>query len=87
MPLPDAQAEHAAVLSVGPRLAIAWRSFDGTATRWRAWLSADDGRSFRLQELGRSTDDNDHPLLAAHGGQLYALWRTTRGVQVEKLAP
>lgn len=85
--LPDERAEHAAVLAVGPQLAIVWRSFDGQATRWRAWLSKDDGRSFRVQDLGSSTDDNDHPLLLQHGGQIHALWRTSQGVRVEALQP
>ena len=86
-PLPDEGAEHAAVASAGPRLAIVWRSFDGTATRWRAWLSTDDGGSFTLKELGRSSSDNDHPLLAQHGDKIVALWRTTEGVRVERLFP
>ena len=86
-PLPDEHAEHAAVQSAGARLAIAWRSFDGQATNWRAWLSADDGRSFKLRELGSSTDDNDHPLLLRRGEQIFALWRTSQGVRVEDITP
>jgi hypothetical protein len=86
-PLPDAVAEHADVISAGPRVAVVWRSFDGQLTRLRAWLSADDGRTFRLQELGQSADENDHPRLAGHGEALYAIWRTTAGVQVVPLQP
>ncbi|CAD5373827.1 conserved exported hypothetical protein [Rubrivivax sp. A210] len=86
-PLPDESAEHAAVASAGNVVAISWRSFDGQATRWRAWVSQDDGRSFALRELGRSSDDNDHPLLARRGPQILALWRTTQGVRVERLVP
>jgi hypothetical protein len=85
--LPDERAEHAAVLAIGPQLAIVWRSFDGQATRWRAWLSKDDGRSFHLQELGSSSTDNDHPLLLQQGGKIHALWRTSQGVRVETLQP
>jgi hypothetical protein len=85
--LPDERAEHAAVQSVGPHLAIVWRSYDGQATLWRAWVSHDDGRSFVLRELGRSAEDNDHPLLARRGEQIFALWRTTRGVRLERLVP
>lgn len=87
LPLPDDRAEHAMVQTAGPRVAIVWRSFDGQATRWRAWLSPDDGRTFALRELGRSADDNDHPLLALKGSEIFALWRTLKGVQVEKLVP
>lgn len=86
-PLPDERAEHAAVQSAGARVAIVWRSFDGQVTRWRAWLSADGGGSFALKELGSSSDDNDHPLLLKRADQLFALWRTTQGVRVERLDP
>jgi hypothetical protein len=85
-PLPDERAEHAAVQSAGSQLVIAWRSFDGHATRWRAWVSADDGRSFAIRELGRSADDNDHPLLVKRGEQIFALWRTAQGVRVENMS-
>ncbi|WP_280151188.1 exo-alpha-sialidase [Piscinibacter sp. XHJ-5] len=85
--LPDPQAEHADVLGAGTQLAIVWRSFDGQATRWRAWLSADDGEHFTLKELGRSDLDNDHPRLVRRGEQIYALWRTTQGIHVERLVP
>ncbi len=85
--LPDERAEHAGVASVGAKVAIAWRSFDGQATLWRAWVSVDDGHSFALKELGRSASDNDHPLLAQRGEQIFALWRTAEGVRVERLFP
>jgi hypothetical protein len=85
--LPDDRAEHAALAAAGRTVAIAWRSFDGQATRWRAWLSTDDGAHFSLKELGRSTDDNDHPLLVQQGPRILALWRTTQGIRVEHLAP
>jgi hypothetical protein len=86
-PLPDVRAEHAAVQSAGRHLAIAWRSYDGQATLWRAWISHDDGHSFTLRDLGRSADDSDHPLLLRRGEQIYALWRTTQGVRVERMVP
>jgi hypothetical protein len=85
--LPDDAAEHADLISAGAKLAIVWRSYDGQATRWRAWLSSDDGRSFGLKELAASPDDNDHPRLARHGERLFALWRTTKGIHVQALFP
>ena len=85
--LPDERAEHASVEASGPHVAITWRSYDGQATRWRAWVSADEGRSFALRELGRAAEDNDHALLARRGSEIFALWRTTKGVQVERLVP
>jgi len=83
--LPDERAEHAAVASAGQHVAIVWRSFDGQATLWQAWLSTDGGASFTLKPLGQATGDNDHPLLLQRGQQLFALWRTTQGVRVERL--
>lgn len=85
--LPDAAAEHADVQSAGRDVVIAWRSFDGHATRWRAWVSHDDGRSFALRKLGRSTQENDHPRLVRRGSRIFALWRTSEGVQVERVVP
>jgi hypothetical protein len=85
--LPDSGAEHADVQSAGERVAIVWRSFDGRATLWRAWVSADNGRSFSLKELGRSQGPNDHPRLVRRGDEIHALWRTMEGVSVERLVP
>jgi hypothetical protein len=85
--LPDPSAEHADVVSAGRNLAIVWRSFDGEATRLRAWVSDDDGRSFRLRELARSADDNDHPRLVRRGGEAFAVWRTAKEVRVERVLP
>jgi hypothetical protein len=85
--LPDAAAEHADVISAGRNLAIVWRSFDGEATRLRAWVSDDDGRSFRLRDLARSADDNDHPRLVRRGDDIFAVWRTLKEVRVERVLP
>jgi hypothetical protein len=85
--LPDASAEHADISSAGRHVAIVWRSFDGEATRLRAWVSDDDGVSFRLRELARSADDNDHPRLVRRDGEIFAVWRTVKEVRVELVLP
>ena len=85
--LPDASAEHADISSAGRQVAIVWRSFDGEATRLRAWVSDDDGGSFRLRELARSADDNDHPRLVRRDGEIFAVWRTVKEVRVERVLP
>ncbi len=89
--LPDERAEHATVLTgtgtASAHVVVAWRSFDGKATRWRAWVSGDDGKTFSLQELGSTTEDNDHPLLLNKGSQVFALWRTAQGVRVARITP
>lgn len=84
--LPDRSAEHADVKSRGPSVVVTWRSYDGQATRWRAWLSGDGGRSFRLRELGASAGANDHPVLVASQHAIYGLWNTAHGLQVLRLA-
>ncbi|MEO6354826.1 MAG: hypothetical protein ABIO19_13715 [Burkholderiaceae bacterium] len=83
--LPDEQAEHADVLSAGQRLAIVWRSFDGTGTNLKAWVSEDDGGHFTLRQLARSAADSDHPRLLRKGAQLFVLWNTTGKRHVEAL--
>lgn len=85
--LPDASAEHADISSAGRNVAIVWRSFDGEATRLRAWVSDDDGRSFHQRELARSADDNDHPRLVRRDGEIFAVWRTVKEVRVERVLP
>ncbi|MDT7837068.1 exo-alpha-sialidase [Aquabacterium sp. OR-4] len=87
-PLPDAAAEHAAVAALGERVAIVWRAFDGQAMQWRAWLSADGGRTFTLRTLGSSRGETDHPRLAQDAGRVLALWHTEdQGVRVVTLLP
>lgn len=83
--LPDERAEHADVASAGQRVAIAWRSFDGSATSLKAWLSDDDGRHFRLKQVARSSAPADNPLLLRKGTQLFVIWNTQGKTYVEAL--
>jgi hypothetical protein len=83
--LPDEQAEHADVLSAGQRVAIVWRSFDGSGTHLKAWISEDDGRHFTLRQLARTDADSDYPVLLRKGAQLFVLWNTTEKRHVEAL--
>lgn len=84
--LPDEAAEHASVAAAGERVAIVWRAFDGQAMQWRAWLSADGGRSFEPRTLGSSRAETDHPRLVGDGRRLLALWNTEdQGVRVADL--
>jgi hypothetical protein len=85
--VPDERAEHADVLSAGQRVVIVWRSFDGKATRLRAQVSGDDGRTFELRELASAADDNDHPRLVHKGSQIYCVWRTKNEIRVIPVAP
>jgi hypothetical protein len=83
--LPDEQAEHADVASAGHRVAIAWRSFDGSATNLKAWISEDDGRHFKLRQVARSSALADNPLLLRKGTQLFVIWNTQGKTYVEPL--
>lgn len=83
--IPDQWADHADVASTGDRLVIVWRSFDGEYTHLRAWLSADDGQSFRLHELHRTSRENDQPRLVTQGDRVVVVWRTEHETYVEDL--
>ena len=83
--LPDERAEHADILSAGRRLAIVWRSFDGTGMNLKAWVSDDDGQHFTLRQLARTEADSDYPRLLRKGAQLFVLWNTTGKRHVEAL--
>jgi hypothetical protein len=80
--LPDAAAEHADVAAAGRRVVVAWRSFDGTTTHLRAWVSEDGGARFALRELGRSPAPNDHPRLARRNDRVVVVWRTDPEIRV-----
>lgn len=83
--LPDERAEHADVISAGSKVAIAWRSFDGSATHLKAWVSDDDGRHFTLRQLVRTEVLADNPLLLRKGAQLFVIWNTQGKTYVEAL--
>ena len=83
--IPDEAAEHADVQSAGSNVAVVWRSFNGKKTRYAAWVSHDDGKSFAQRELGATGDDGDNPILVRKGQQIFALWRTRKEVRVERL--
>jgi hypothetical protein len=64
-----------------------WRSYDGTRTHLRAWVSADDGAHFSVRELASSTDENDHPRVVALKQGMQVVWRTAKEIHVIALTP
>ena len=84
-PIPDPGAEHADVCAAGSHLAIVWRSFDGERTRYNAWLSRDDGRSFEQRSLGASDVEADYPVLVRRADDVVALWRTRSEIRAMPL--
>jgi hypothetical protein len=83
--LPDPRAEHADVMAHGSKVAVVWRSSEGTVTTLKAWLSQDGGQNFSLRTLAQTTGYNDHPRLAQHGEQMVVVWRNTQEIQVHEL--
>lgn len=79
--LPDDRAEHAGVMAQDRRVAVVWRSTDGTTTTLKAWLSSDGGRTFALRQKAQAQGDNDFPRLIEQGGHMAVVWRTSSGVQ------
>lgn len=80
--LPDPAAEHADVIAQGQRVVMVWRSFDGRATRLRAWISTDGGQRFAVRELAHSPLENDHPRLAQRPGRQVVVWQTSSELRV-----
>jgi hypothetical protein len=84
--LPDERAEHADIKVAGRNIVISWRSFDGAATNWRAWISRNAGTSFEVRNVRTTKGLNDYPIMVTEGSAVIGLWNTPEGVQIEKLA-
>lgn len=83
--LPDERAEHADIKTAGRNIVISWRSFDGTATHWRTWISRNSGASFELRNVRSTKGLNDYPIMVTEGSTVIGLWNTPEGVQIENL--
>lgn len=76
---PGAQPAHPAVLSLGQRVHLAWKEFDGERTHVVAMHSGDGGKSWSVPAKLASTDDaSDSPLLIEGKGQAYLSWNTKK---------
>ena len=74
---PDAQAGHPQVLALGPRVALAWKEFDGKQTVIRTQQSRDGGRTFaKPVTLAASASASDHPLLVSDGARVLLSWNS-----------
>lgn len=84
--LGGARAEHGEVAVAGERIALAWKEFDGEATRVVVRVARKAGASFQERVLATSRGASDHPHLVSRGGAIWLLWRTEdEGVIVRKL--
>lgn len=74
---PAVQAAHPAVLSLGERVHLAWKEFDGEHTRIVAMSSGDGGRNWSEPvALASTADASDSPLLIERKGRVYLSWNT-----------
>lgn len=74
---PDAQSGHPHVISLGSRVYLAWKEFDGTSTGIFGMRSGDSGKSWSAPEKWAATSDvSDRPLLIGDGSRAYLSWNT-----------
>lgn len=72
-----AQAAHPYVLSLGSRVFIVWKEFDGVATSINLIHSSDGGKRWSAaQKIATTSDASDHPLLIADGDKAYLSWNS-----------
>lgn len=83
-PLP-AGARHADIAATGDVLAVAWKRFDGIATRIESWISHDAGKTFSQGPSLQANGDSDQPRLVAHDGTVTLVWRLAQGTAVRTL--
>ena len=80
-PLPIGQSGrqpgHAVIASIGARVWLAWKEFDGTATSIVIMVSRDGGVTWgKPSVVGSTKDASDLPLLVTHGDRTYLSWQT-----------
>ena len=69
------QPGHAAVLSTGKHVYIAWKEFDGEVSTINAMRSRDGGASWgQVETVADTRDVSDHPLLIANKAQVFLSW-------------
>ncbi|MDD5181261.1 MAG: sialidase family protein [Gallionellaceae bacterium] len=72
-----AQAAHPYVLSLGKRVSIVWKEFDGETTSINLMQSGDGGKLWSApRQIASTADTSDHPMLVGNGEQAYLSWNT-----------
>lgn len=75
----DAQAGHPDVLSLGQKVFIVWKEFDGKVASIQAMQSSDGGSTWSSpRRLATSGGASDHPLLIARQGKVYLSWQSEK---------
>ena len=71
----EAQAGHPDVLSLGKRVTIVWKEFDGERTVIYAKRSVDGGEMWSQGQVVATTSAaSDYPLVIGNGGKVYLSW-------------
>ncbi|MCR4299576.1 MAG: glycoside hydrolase [Gallionella sp.] len=74
---PEAQPAHPYVLSLGSRVYLVWKEFDGENTAILGMNSSDGGKSWSAPgKLASTSDVSDWPLLISANNQVYLSWNT-----------
>ncbi|WP_435626632.1 sialidase family protein [Candidatus Ferrigenium straubiae] len=74
---PEAQPAHPYVLSLGGRVYLAWKEFDGENTAILGMHSEDGGKSWSAPEkLAGTSEVSDWPMLIGESGRAYLSWNT-----------
>ena len=70
-----ASAAHPQVMSLGNKVYLLWKEFDGKQSSLLSMQSSDKGKSWSAPRiLLQTTSANDHPFLIRDGEQVYAAW-------------
>ncbi len=73
----EAQPAHPYVLSLGSRVYLAWKEFDGESSGIFVMHSGDGGKSWSVpEELANTVDTSDSPLLITANNRVYLSWNT-----------
>lgn len=81
---PSALPGHADLLSLGPRVVLTWREFDGTKTRIMVMQSRDRGDTWSAPvTLAHTEHGADHPFLISDEKRVFLSWNSVeRGHQL-----
>lgn len=78
-------AMHADVAARGEQVAVAWKRFDGKATRVETWLSQDGGKTFTPGPTLSTDAESDQPRLIATNTGMFLFWRQSDRTSVVHL--
>lgn len=86
---PEAQPGRPQVLSLGSRVALAWKEFDGKSSLVRVMVSRDGGATWPAPEtLARTAGASDHPQLLHDRGRAFLGWQTVNeGFRLLEVTP